>query len=83
MNVPTLVIVGDEDDPCIEPSIFLKRTLPRAGVLMLPLTGHACNLEEPALFNQGIADFLAQVEAGRWGSRPAGSGDSWNIVNNR
>lgn len=80
MDVPTLVIVGDEDDPCVEPSIFLKRTLPRAGVLMLPQTGHACNLEEPALFNQGIAEFLAQVEAGQWGPRPAGSGDSWNIV---
>ena len=83
MDVPTLVIVGDEDDPCIEPSIFLKRTLPRCGVLMLPQTGHACNLEEPGLFNQGIAEFLAQVEAGRWEPRPAGSGDSWNIVTER
>jgi len=78
LQVPTLVIVGDEDDPCIEPSIFLKRTIPRAGVLMLPQTGHACNLEEPARFNTGIAEFLAQVEAGRWGPRPAGSGDAWN-----
>jgi pimeloyl-ACP methyl ester carboxylesterase len=80
MDVPTLVIVGDEDDPCLEPALFLKRTIPRAGILALPQTGHACNLEEPQMFNQGVAEFLAQVEAGRWGPRPTGSGDSWNIV---
>ena len=80
MDVPTLVIVGDEDDPCLEPSLFLKRTIPRSGMLIIPQTGHACNLEEPQLFNESIAEFLAQVEAGRWGVRPTGSGDSWNIV---
>lgn len=80
MDVPTLVIVGDEDDPCLEPSLFLKRTIPQSGVLMLPQTGHACNLEEPDRFNHGIAEFFAQVEASRWGPLPEGSGDSWNIV---
>ena len=80
MQIPTLVIVGDEDDPCLEPALFLKRTIPRCGVLALPQTGHACNLEEPQLFNQGMAEFIAQVEAGRWGSRPAGSGDSWHVI---
>jgi pimeloyl-ACP methyl ester carboxylesterase len=78
LEVPALVIVGDEDDPCIEPSVFLKRTLPRCGVLMFPQTGHACNLEEPALFNQAVSDFIAQTEAGRWGKQPSGSGDVWN-----
>ena len=80
MNVPTLVIVGDEDDPCLEPSLYLKRTIPRAGLLVLPQTGHACNLEEPQMFNQGIAEFLVQLEAGRWGPRPSDSGDSWGTV---
>ena len=80
LAVPTLIIAGDEDDPCVEPSVFLKRTISRSGLLMLPQTGHACNLEEPDLFNQAIASFLAQVEAGRWGPRPAGSGDSWNVA---
>jgi pimeloyl-ACP methyl ester carboxylesterase len=80
MTVPTLVIVGDEDDPCLEPSLFLKRTIPRAGVLTIPQTGHACNLEEPQMFNHGIAEFIAQVGAGRWGARPTGSGDAWNVV---
>ena len=35
---------------------------------VVPMTGHASNLEEPALFNQLVADFLASVETGRWGT---------------
>ena len=32
MNVPTLVIAGDEDDHCLQPGIFLKKTIPAAAV---------------------------------------------------
>jgi len=66
MRVPTLVMVGDEDDHCLQPGIFLKKTLPASGLLVLPKTGHTLNLEEPDIFNRFVADFLAQVEAGQW-----------------
>lgn len=66
MRVPTLLAVGDEDEPCIEPNIFLKRTLPNAGLWMHPRTGHAINLEEPAAFNRAVQDFFSTVERGRW-----------------
>lgn len=66
MRVPTLLAVGDEDAPCIEPNIFLKRTLPNAGLWMHPRTGHAINLEEPAAFNRAVQDFFSTVERGRW-----------------
>lgn len=66
MTVPTLVMVGDEDDHCLQPGIFLKRTVPASGLAVLPKSGHTLNLEEPALFNQAVAEFLAQVEEGRW-----------------
>jgi pimeloyl-ACP methyl ester carboxylesterase len=69
LEVPTLVLTGDEDWPCLAPGIFLKRVIPSAGLLVVPNTGHTVNLEEPALFNQGVADFLAQVDAGRWPMR--------------
>ncbi|EIM29914.1 alpha/beta fold hydrolase [Microvirga lotononidis] len=69
MQVPMLVVVGDEDDHSIQPGIFLKRTVPRSGLVMFPKTGHTLNLEEPALFNRMVAEFIAQVEAGRWGPR--------------
>lgn len=69
MTLPLLVIVGDEDDHCLQPGIFLKRTVPACGLLVLPRAGHTLNLEEPGLFNQFVADFLATVEQGRWEPR--------------
>ncbi len=69
MHVPTLVINGDEDDQCIAPGIFLKKTIPACGLLMLPKTGHTINLEEPDWFNLFLADFIATVEANRWAVR--------------
>ena len=69
ITVPALVMTGDEDDPCLEPSVLMKRTIATAGLAILPKTGHALNLEEPALFNALVDDFLHQVEAGRWSTR--------------
>jgi 3-oxoadipate enol-lactonase len=66
---PALIICGDEDDNCIEPSLFLKQHLPAAGLTFFPKSGHVLNLEEPALFNQMVERFIALVEAGRWGAR--------------
>ena len=47
LSVPTLIMVGDEDAPCIETSIFLKRNIPSSGLLVFPQTGHTMNLESP------------------------------------
>ena len=66
IRVPTLIVTGDEDDPCIEASILMKRTISSAAMVMLPRSGHAINLEEPALFNQLVEQFFHQVESGRW-----------------
>jgi pimeloyl-ACP methyl ester carboxylesterase len=66
LQVPTLILCGDEDEPCIEPSIFLKRTIPGSGLVMFPQSGHPINLEEPDLFNRVVGDFLTAVEAGKW-----------------
>lgn len=69
LDVPVLVMTGDEDDHCIQPGLFLKRTIPRSGLAVLPKTGHTLNLEEPELFNRLVAEFIGQVEAGQWGPR--------------
>ncbi|MET4798422.1 alpha/beta hydrolase [Bradyrhizobium sp. LB11.1] len=63
---PTLIICGDEDDPCVGASLFLKKHLPAAGLAMFPKSGHVLNLEEPALFNESVERFVTLVEAGRW-----------------
>lgn len=70
---PALIICGDEDDPCIGPSLFLKKHLPAAGLAMFPKSGHVLNLEEPALFNESVERFVTLVEAGRWPVRDARS----------
>ena len=66
---PTLIITGDEDWPCLEPGILMKRTIPTAALAVMPNAGHAINIEEPDEYNRIVGDFLAQVESGRWPSR--------------
>jgi pimeloyl-ACP methyl ester carboxylesterase len=69
LDVPSLVMVGDEDEPAIKPSLYLKRRIPCAGLAVFPNSGHTLNLEEPDLFNRFLFDFLAAVDAGRWPRR--------------
>jgi len=69
VTVPMLIAAGDEDDPALEASLWLKRTVPSAALCIFPRTGHALNLEEPALFNQVLGDFLHRVDVGAWGLR--------------
>ena len=59
-------MTGDEDEPCLEPSLFLKRTIRSAGLVVLPKAGHTINLEEPEAFNRAVLDFLTAVDQGRW-----------------
>jgi pimeloyl-ACP methyl ester carboxylesterase len=63
---PLLIIVGDEDHPCLAGSLFLKRTVPGAGLLVIPRSGHTINSEEPAAVNSALAEFFAAVESGTW-----------------
>jgi pimeloyl-ACP methyl ester carboxylesterase len=69
LTVPTLIMTGDEDDPCLEPALLMKRAIRSAQLVVLPGTGHALNLEEPDLFNRFVDDFLHQVTAGAWRNR--------------
>jgi pimeloyl-ACP methyl ester carboxylesterase len=64
-RVLMLVVTGDEDWPCLLPNVFIKRTCPSAALLVILNSGRAVNIEEPAAFNAALADFLAQVDAGR------------------
>ena len=68
-GAPVLVLAGDEDDGCLETSVWLKRVIPTAGLAVLAKSGHTLNIEEPDLVNTLIADFLSRVAAGAWGPR--------------
>ena len=66
ISIPTLIVVGDEDDHCINPGLFLKKCIKPSGLLILPKTGHTINLEEPSYFNNFLSDFFSQVENKKW-----------------
>jgi len=69
IKAPLLLLTGDEDEPCLDANIYMKRMIPSSGLVILPKTGHAANLEEPALFNQALQDFFLAAEHGRWALR--------------
>jgi pimeloyl-ACP methyl ester carboxylesterase len=83
MNSPLLVICGDEDDQCLEPSLFLKRVIATAALAVLPRTGHTINLEEPAQFNRLIQDFVTAVDAGTWAPRDPRSSPGSNPLGHK
>ena len=69
IGAPVLLLVGDEDEPCLDVNLWMKRLMPTARLALLPGSGHVINLEEPALFNQLLEAFLADVERGSWRPR--------------
>lgn len=69
MTVPTLIITGDEDEPCLAPAILMRQAIRSSGLVVIPKSGHTINLEEPEVFNRAVVEFLALVEAGRWDLR--------------
>ena len=68
LEVPILVMCGDQDAPAFEPSRFIRDTAPHAGLAVLPMCGHTLICEEPETFNRVAGEFLAAVDAGRWGT---------------
>ena len=69
VRTPLLILAGDEDEGSLEPSLMLKRTIPTAGLAVLPRTGHTLNLEEPERFNENVERFIDAVKAGTWTAR--------------
>jgi len=69
LTIPTLILTGDEDWPCLAPSLLLKREIPSAALAVMPNCGHTINIEEPAAFNAHLDEFFRIVESGRWPTR--------------
>ena len=69
MTTPTLILTGDEDWPCLAPSVMMKREIPTSALSVMPNCGHTVNIEDPDLFNQIVGDFIVQVDCGRWPKR--------------
>ena len=69
LTVPTIILTGDEDWPCLMPGVLMKQNIPAAALSVMPNCGHAINLEAPDEFNRILGDFLALVDSGRWPQR--------------
>jgi pimeloyl-ACP methyl ester carboxylesterase len=69
LTVPTLVVTGDEDWPCLMPAILMKRNIPSAALSVLPNSGHTINIEEPDEFNRVVLNFVTHADSGRWPQR--------------
>lgn len=65
IDVPALIVTGDEDDPCLAPALLLKRNISTAGLAVLPYSGHTINIEEPEAFNRALFEFFMRVDQGR------------------
>jgi pimeloyl-ACP methyl ester carboxylesterase len=69
IKVPALIITGDEDDPCLEPALLMKRSIATAGLVVLPRAGHTINIEDPEAFNRALFEFFMLVDEGRCAPR--------------
>jgi pimeloyl-ACP methyl ester carboxylesterase len=69
ITAPTLIMTGDEDWPCLEPSLLMKKNIATAALVVMPNAGHAINLEDPAAFNAHLAELFAAADAGTWPTR--------------
>jgi len=63
ISVPTLVVVGDEDDPFRQPSEVLAKNIPNARLHVVPQAIHSPQEERPKAFNELLIRFFAEVEA--------------------
>jgi len=69
ITAPTLILTGDEDWPCLLPSLMMKQTIPTAALAVMPNCGHTINIEDPHAFNVILDKFLAEADAGTWPTR--------------
>ena len=67
--IPTLILTGDEDWPCLQPALLMKQTITTAALAVMPNCGHTINIEDPDQFNRLVGEFLVQVDSGRWPTR--------------
>ena len=66
VTTPTLLVVGDEDESCLDVNLYLKRSMPYSGLSIFPKSGNLLNLEAPERFNVLLDEFFQTVKAGQW-----------------
>ena len=61
IRVPTLIIVGDRDQPFLAPCEYMAKKIPGARLEVIPGAGHSSNLDQPEIFNRVLRTFLESL----------------------
>ncbi len=61
IRVPTLIIVGDKDEPFLAPCRYMAGKIPGARLEVIAGAGHSANLDQPEAFNRVLGEFLAAL----------------------
>ncbi len=61
LDIPALVIVGENDKPFLRAAEVMAAKLPQSHHVILPGAGHIVNIEEAEIFNRELIDFLAKL----------------------
>jgi pimeloyl-ACP methyl ester carboxylesterase len=63
IEIPALVVVGENDEPYLRAAEVLASRLPKAESARIPRASHVVNLEEPEAFDAAVLGFLGRVAA--------------------
>jgi pimeloyl-ACP methyl ester carboxylesterase len=61
ITVPTLIIVGDQDEPFLAPCRYMAGKIPGARLEIIRGAGHSSNLDQPEAFDRVLGDFLGSL----------------------
>lgn len=62
IRVPTLIVVGDRDEPFLAPTRYMAAKIPGARVEVIAGAGHSSNLDQPEAFNRVLRAFLDSLD---------------------
>lgn len=61
IKVPTLVLVGANDQPFLGATDYMTKKIPGCVRATIPDAGHAANIDQPGPFNEAVESFLATL----------------------
>lgn len=62
ISVPTLLLVGANDEPFLGATDYMMNKIPKAQKVVIPDAGHAANIDQPEAFNEAVSAFLTSLQ---------------------
>ena len=61
IRVPTLVVVGQQDEPFLAATDYMAAKIPNATKVVIPDASHAVNIDQPEAFERAVRSFLSTL----------------------